>query len=63
VEHTETNAPPGPWLTLNEGASYSRLGRRTLQRLIQQKRSPAYKPVGNRVLLRREDLDRLVMAG
>jgi excisionase family DNA binding protein len=47
------------YLTLREASAYSRLGERTLRRMIDEGRLPALKPL-KRLLIRRRELDQFL---
>jgi len=47
------------WLTVNEAATYLKVARTTIYRLVRQKKLPLYRLGDRLVRLRREDLDAL----
>lgn len=54
--------PPAdsPFLTRREAAALLRINIQLIDELIRRERLPAYRPVGRRILIRREDLLRVV---
>lgn len=62
MQGNETNAV-SPYLTIPEAVTHSRLSKRTLWKLLREKRLTRYKPAGvRRVLLLREELDQVIQS-
>jgi excisionase family DNA binding protein len=50
-----------PFITRREAAALLRLNIQSIDELIRREKLPAFRPVGRRILLRREDCLRVVM--
>ncbi|MFO0843270.1 MAG: helix-turn-helix domain-containing protein [Gemmataceae bacterium] len=57
-----TEATPPTWLTVRQAVEYGRISRSSLYRLLSQGLLAARRPHGvRRTLIRRDDLDRVLM--
>jgi excisionase family DNA binding protein len=55
-------SPDALFLTRREAAALLRINIQLVDEMIRREKLPAYRPVGRRILIRREDLMRVVLA-
>ena len=58
----ERQATPARWLPIPADVAYSGVGRETLRKMLRDRRLTAYRPSPRRVVVDREQIDRVILA-